>query len=50
MLTDDPSISEAFNEHLSEIGPKLVKAVESDDTTKSFLDYVPRTDTTHLSR
>ena len=43
-LTDDPSISEAFKEHFSEIGPKLIEAVESDDTTKSFLEYVPITD------
>ena len=43
-LTDDPSISEAFNEHFSEIGPKLIEAVESDDTAKSFLEYVPITD------
>ena len=27
-LTDDPSISEAFNKHFSEIGPKLIEAVE----------------------
>ena len=42
-ITDSANIAEAFNEHFSIIGSKLIDAIVSNDVSpaKSFIEYLP---------